>query len=245
MSETPRRHFTTTASTNEAARLWARDAAPHGAAVSADAQSAGRGRRGRSWLSPPGRGVYLSVIWRPDDETAPGRFTILAALAMANAVTEMSGKHAHFKWPNDVLMNGRKIGGVLCEAEWKDGRLDFVIVGIGLNVRHEADELPDRPIFPASSLLLETGVLFEIEDTTQACIDALKVLWERYACGEWDSLRNEFEARCEGIGELVQVTTETGKYFGIARGVDGDGNLLVATSDGVRRVVAGDVRYDL
>lgn len=245
MSKSPRRHFSTIDSTNEAARLWARNGVGHGASVSADAQSEGRGRRGRSWVSPPGRGVYLSLVWRPDSEGAPGRFTILAALAMANAVAQISGKQAHFKWPNDVLLNGRKIGGVLCEAEWKDGRLEWVVVGIGLNVRHEASDLPERPIFPATSLLLETGTLFEVEAVTQACLHALKVLWERYARGEWDVLKDEFEARCTGIGELVEVTMEAEQFFGIARGIDADGNLLVATADGLRCVVAGDVRYDI
>lgn len=244
MSESPRRHFEITASTNEEARNWARENAPHGAIVTADAQSAGRGRRGRSWVSPPGKGVYLSVVWRPQNEAAPGRFTILAALAMARAVQQISDRQAHFKWPNDVLLNGRKIGGVLCEAEWKEGQLDFVIVGIGLNVCHDESDLPHRPIFPASSMFLESGTQYEVEAVRQACIQALKVLWSAHARGEWHSLKNEFEARCAGMNELVQVATETEKYFGIARGIDENGNLLVATAESLRCVVAGDVSYD-
>ncbi|MDF2440296.1 MAG: BirA family transcriptional regulator [Abditibacteriota bacterium] len=244
-NETPRRHFETIGSTNEAARNWARDGAPQGAAVTAAAQSAGRGRRGRSWVSPPGKGVYLSIVWRPDSQSTPGRFTILAALAMARVVQQISDKPANFKWPNDVLLNNCKIGGVLCEAEWKDGRIDFVIVGIGLNVQHESNDLPERPIFPASSLHLESGRDYEIEAVTQVCLEALKVLWDAYVRGEWPALKSEFEARCTGINELVQVATETEKYYGIARGIDEDGNLLIATSEGLRCVVAGDVSYDI
>jgi BirA family biotin operon repressor/biotin-[acetyl-CoA-carboxylase] ligase len=241
----PRQHFETIVSTNDEAKTVGRNVAPHGATVTAAAQSGGRGRRGRSWESPGGKGVYLSVVLRPQLEVAQlPQLTILVALAAARAAEQICGLACGVKWPNDVLLRDKKIGGILCEAEWKYGKLDFVVAGLGLNVNHTLEDLPERPIFPASSLLIESGQAFNVEEVTQFCLASLEVLYAQWSRGEWPQLQREFEERSVGIGQLVTVTTETEKYFGIVRGLDENGVLLVATSDGQRRVVAGDVSYD-
>ncbi len=241
----PRRHFANIGSTNDEAKQWGRDGASHGATVTAAQQTGGRGRRGRSWESPAGKGVYLSVVLRPKLQTAQlPQLTILVALAGARAVENVAGVTCGVKWPNDILLHDKKIGGILCEAEWKDGELDFAVAGLGLNVNHTAEDLPARPIFPASSLLIETGNSFDVEEVTQNCLTDLEVLYAQWLKGDWPVQRREFEERCAGIGGLVTVTTETEKYFGVVRGIDENGVLQVATSAGPRRVVAGDVSYE-
>jgi BirA family biotin operon repressor/biotin-[acetyl-CoA-carboxylase] ligase len=246
-----RRHYAAIGSTNDAARLWARENAPNFACISARAQSDGHGRRGRSWNSPPDRGVYLSAVLRPNEATqstlsaaslAP--LTIIAALAVARAIEHRGEFATRLKWPNDVSLRGQKIAGVLCEGEWRAGRLHAAVIGIGLNCNHRREELPARPIFPASSLFIESGREWDIEAMTKAILDALKPLWRELENGGWDAIRADWESRCEGLNTLVSVSNEGTKYFGVMRGLDLDGALLLATADGPRRVMAGDIAFE-
>ena len=218
----PRRHFAAIDSTNRAALDWAD--APAGALVWADAQSAGRGRLGRSWSSPAGLGLYGSLILRTD---APA-LALKAGLALARAVEEVAGLPAQCKWPNDVLCRGHKIGGILCEA--RDQR---IVVGIGLNVNQQTEDLPDRPIFPASSLLLETGRAFEVEPLLDPILAALETVLDD------ENWRATYENRLCGRGEIARV----GGTIGVVLGVDGDGSLRLQTADGPRTIVAGDVEF--
>ena len=210
----------------------------------ADAQTGGRGRRGRAWTSPPGKGLYLSLILRPSIEPSQvPHLTILAALAAAQGIESECGVTVKTKWPNDILMNRHKIGGILTEADFASGIVKSVIVGIGLNINQTVDELPLRPIFPASSLLLETGREWPLPRITEVWIAEFSALYHHYERGGWPRLRDEFQRRCLGLGEPVTVTTETGKYYGLAARLDEDGILIVQTSNGPRRVIAGDVSF--
>jgi BirA family transcriptional regulator, biotin operon repressor / biotin---[acetyl-CoA-carboxylase] ligase len=240
---TPQRHFPTIDSTNEAAMQWARDSkvpAPHGAIVTADEQTAGRGRRGRDWVSPAGNGLYLSMIWRPQIELSQiGQLTIVVALATAQAAEEISGVKAHTKWPNDVLLRGRKVGGVLCEADLENTEVRCVVAGVGLNLNFEKNDLPERPVYPATSLAIETGKTFDIQHGRHVLIESMQQEYSRYANGEWNAQRGEFIARCATLGERVRVEGEVG--FGVAVGIDGNGFLVVQNADGLKTVAAGDV----
>ena len=242
------RHFETIGSTNEEAKTWARDAstpAPHGAIVSAEKQTSGRGRRGRLWTSPAGKGVYLSIIWRP--KIAPpqiGQLTIVTALAGARALKEISGLNIDLKWPNDLLYHRKKIGGILCEAEIKNGEIEFVVAGVGLNVNFAPEDLPERLVFPATSLLLATGKPFPIPALQSACIRALQAEYARYSSGSWSTQRAEFIRRCAIIGEHIFVRDEQQEYSGIATNIDDDGILIIQTADETRRVLSGDVTFE-
>ena len=167
----PRKHFAEIDSTNRVALDWAD--APHGALVVADSQTAGRGRLGRSWQSPAGKGLYFSLILR-SDEPAPARFALLAGLAVAAAIESVCDLPIGCKWPNDILCDSKKIGGILCET--RDERL---IIGVGLSVTHGREDLPDRPIFPASSLLLESGKSFQIEPLLDAILSSLETVLQK------------------------------------------------------------------
>ncbi len=240
----PLRYYDSVASTNEVALAWAREGAPHGAVVTAKAQTSGRGRRGRSWTSPAGKGLYLSLVLRPSIEPSQvPQLTMLAALASALAVEKLTGLTASTKWPNDILLHGRKTGGILSEAEFKNGRLDFAIVGIGLNVNFQIDDLPPRPIFPATSLLIETGRAWPVDELRQELLQECDRLYAIYTAGGWETLRADFAGRCAGLGQPVRVVEEAETYSGVASMIDADGILVVQTATGPRRVVAGDVVY--
>ncbi len=228
-----------TDSTNRVALDWLD--APHGAAVTARLQTAGRGRLGRPWESAADAGLYLSLILRGRGQGAP-QYSLLSALGAARAVETLSGVSCRVKWPNDVLAisdggEARKIGGILGEA-----RGEKLVIGIGLNVNQGVGELPSRPLFPASSLRLESGRNWEIEAVLGAVLTELEALFGRLEAGEWNDLRVEFERVCFGHGERVRVRGET-EIVGVFEAIDRSGALLLRTADGLKTVLAGDVSY--
>ena len=218
----PRRHFAQIDSTNRAALDW-KDA-PHGALVWADAQSAGRGRLGRSWSSPAGLGLYCSIVLR----TEVTALSLKAGLSVARAVEEVTDLPIQCKWPNDVLCRGRKIGGILCEAQG-----ERVVVGIGLNLNQRAEDLPDRPIFPASSLLLECGRTFHVDDLLEPILAALEAVLDE---ANW---RADYQNRLYGRGEVARASGT----IGVVSGVEESGSLQLQTAGGPRAIVAGDVEF--
>jgi BirA family biotin operon repressor/biotin-[acetyl-CoA-carboxylase] ligase len=146
------------------------DDAPEGAVAVADEQTAGRGRLGREWVAPAGSSLLASVVLRPDVPTANlPELSLVAGRAVAQALAELVGVLPDVKWPNDVLLNGRKVAGILAEA--RDGR---VVLGFGINVSQSADELPGRPTHPATSVLLETGRKVPRVDVLAAVLEQLE-----------------------------------------------------------------------
>ncbi len=238
----PLRRYEIIDSTNDAAREWAENDAPTGAVVIASEQSAGRGRRGRDWFSPPNCGLLFSMVVREIPTVAHA--TLGAAVAMAHAIEEVCGLNAQVKWPNDILVHNRKVGGILCESQLKNGRVDFLIVGIGINVLHANGQLPERPIFPASSLRLECERELSLRAVENTCLKHLASTCTQLQNGNWENVRAAWETRCYGRGEVVQIVQENEKFYGVLRGVDDGGALLVTTTNGVRQVLAGDVKFD-
>ena len=216
---TPRVHFRLTDSTNARARELAGRGAPHGTVVTAAEQSAGRGRQGRTWTAPPGRGLLFSVVIRDPPRLLP--------LAAGVAVAETVGPDAQIKWPNDVLLGGRKVAGILVEARLQER---WAVVGIGLNVAvREADfpvELRDR----AGTLGLEPGA---IEPMLTALLRAL----ERWLGADSDAVLDAVRGRDALRGREVRW----GGQVGIGAGIDGDGRLVVRTDAGEVRLDAGEV----
>ena len=240
----PTRHFQICDSTNDEAARWAQEGAAHGSLVRADAQSHGRGRLGRTWNSPAGCGLYFSVVARPQNfalERA-ARLTTIAALASVRGVEKTIGRAVHVKWPNDVILNERKIGGILCEAHADvKSEIDFAIIGIGLNVNFSADDLPQNPKIPASSLLLETGRRWDLDEILESVLAHFDELFMQLQDGAWNDLRNEFESRDILRGRRVRVEMPSHSFEGIADGLGEDGILRVRVDNEMRRVVAGDV----
>jgi len=232
-----------TDSTNRVAKELAGHGAPDGTLVIADAQSAGRGRLGRQWLSPPNTNLLMSLLFypplRPDQAQ---RMTMVCALAAADSVAQVTGLAPQLKWPNDLLLGGIKVGGILTELGLRGGELAYTVVGIGLNVNLAREQLPEelRPL--ATSVAQELGRPVSREALLAAFLQGVEVRYDRLKAGE--SPMQEWAARLATLGQWVQVSEAQGAWQaeGLAESVDEDGALWLRLADGERRrILAGDV----
>jgi BirA family biotin operon repressor/biotin-[acetyl-CoA-carboxylase] ligase len=237
-----------TASTNTLAVRLAQEDAPHGTVVVAEAQSAGRGRLGRPWFSPPGKNLYCSVLLRtPVPRERLGRWLswtpLIAALAAAHAIEADAGLSPSVKWPNDVLLGSRKVGGVLCESGDLGSAIPYVVVGLGLNVNIQADEFPDELREIATSLAAEAQRPFDRVTLLAAFLSALEVRYEAYGAGRETVIYREYVARCATLGRQVRVDRAgAAPVVGQAASVGADGSLRVIREDGSPLDIhAGDV----
>ena len=241
-----RYHFTEIDSTNKKAKELAAAASLHGALVTADVQTAGVGRRGRSWSSEASCGIYMSLILQPDIaiEQAP-MLTLVAALAVAKAVTESLQRcgckeTVEIKWPNDIVMNAKKICGILTEMTLENNRIVSVVIGIGINVSNQ--NFPNEIATTASSLYLETGLQFEKEAL-------LSSIWKQFECyygrflqmRDLSLLKEEYEMYLVNKGKKVTVLEPKGEYTGTAMGITNRGELLVDANGRIETVFGGEV----
>jgi BirA family biotin operon repressor/biotin-[acetyl-CoA-carboxylase] ligase len=223
---TPRLHVRTIGSTNARAKELATAGAVHGTLVTATAQTAGRGRQGRSWAAPPGRALLASVVLR--------EFGALLPLAAAAAVADVAGDRALVKWPNDVLVEGRKIAGILAEARPQEG---WAVLGIGLNVAVRPEDLPEELRDRAGSLGLEPG---DIEPTLDRLLRAL----ERWLDADDGELLDALRARDALAGR--RISWAAGAGAGTARGISPSGGLIVELEDGSTTTLeAGEVHLSV
>jgi BirA family biotin operon repressor/biotin-[acetyl-CoA-carboxylase] ligase len=239
-----------TDSTNRVASERAREGAPHGTTVVAEGQSAGRGRLGRAFFSPPGLNLYSSTVLRPALDTARAPTTILAAaVAVADAVAaELDDPEAvEIKWPNDVLLGGLKTSGILMEMGAEATRVRFLVLGIGVNLNVPRAAFPDEFRALATSVSSHTGRPVDRIGFAARLYDTLEAVLDLHAEGGFDAVRPRFEARFRMRGRRVRVLDAVGApgapaVEGRADGIDSDGALWILRDDGGReRVVAGDV----
>ncbi len=218
-----------------------------GAAVLAEEQWAGRGRRGRAWHAPHGSALLCSIVFRPPLE--PGRLfalTMAVGLGLCRGVERATGLRPLVKWPNDLLLDGRKVAGVLAAGRLRGAALDHAVVGFGLNMNLRPEDLPpvaadSRGALPATSLVIALGRPVDrlplLAATLEEIDRAYALLWDGRA-GELDAAWRE---RLAGLGESIRVETEGGPFAGRFAGVDRDGALLLDTARGSERVLAGEV----
>lgn len=236
--------FNTTGSTNDVALAMASRVDADGAFVIAEEQTAGRGRYGRTWFSPPGSGLYVSVVLRPstarrDPQRATGLVTLAAGLALAEAIEAATGLRADIKWPNDLLVGRRKLAGILAEAA---GAEMNVILGYGINVRSSVypPEIGDR----ATSLETELGRPI---DRATLCAETLAAISERYRdllAGRFDAILDGWRGRASSSrGARVRWMTPSGSASGVTAGIDDRGALLAQVGDRVETIVGGEVTW--
>ena len=234
----PCRYLEVAESTNDLAMRWAFEDAPEGSVVVTDHQTGGRGRWGRSWSSQPGRLLQFSVVLRPDLPLAQaGLVATAVGLGVAAGIESCAGVTAMVKWPNDVLVNGRKVSGTLVETQAEGDRLVVAIAGIGINVGWSRDEIPDEIRDRATSLAIEGG---EVDRASLlASVLAELELRSRARPGE---LIAEATRRSAVLGRTVRVRYPDGRtQEGVADGFDASGSLVLRTREGAAIVQLGEV----
>ncbi len=235
-------YFRTTTSTQDEARRLAEGGAPEGTIVLAEEQTAGRGRLGRTWISPPGSSILMSIIFRPPLLPHQAhRLTMVTSLSIAEAIENLTPLKVAIKWPNDILLAGKKAGGILTEIQTSADRILYAIVGVGLNVNVKISESPLSTLAPyATSLSDELGYEFPRFILLQEIISCLEGNYQELKKGA--DFRAKWQARLHPLGREVTVITPTETIEGVAIGVNEDGALLLATHEGeVKTIWAGDV----
>jgi len=240
------RVFQQTTSTNDVVEKLARDGVKEGVVVFAELQTKGRGRLGRKWISPPGRGLWFSVLLRPELRPQEAtQLTVAAATALWRAIYAETGISAEIKWPNDILIRGRKVAGILTEMSAELDRVKHVILGVGVDVNLTANELPVELRKVATSLRAELGHPVQRAELATAILRELDRDYARVCGGNFPDLADEWEKRCTTIGQQVVITVGDRKLRGRAESLDDDGALLVRTEHGhLERIIGGDVALE-
>ncbi len=236
-------YFDTIGSTNTEAKDLAATGAPHGTVVIAGHQTVGRGRMGRSFHSPAGLGIYLSVILRPDCDPADlMHLTCAAAVAMCDAVEAAAGFRPGIKWTNDLISGKRKLGGILTELSLNaNGTVNYAVVGIGINCRHTPEDFPPELRDMAGSLSMVTAAPADTAAVAAAMIEALYSMDQHLLTGK-TSIMDRYRAGCVTIGKEVSIHRFDDVRHGTAVGIDDEGALLVRFPDGhTEAIAAGEV----
>ena len=229
-----------TDSTNLWIKRLAKEGASEGTLALAEFQSAGRGRLGRSWEVPEGTSVMMSILLRPkfEPQYAP-TLTLVMGMAVAKAVKNL-GFDVSIKWPNDVVVSHKKICGILTEMGVRDGKIDYAVIGVGINVNIK--EFPEEMVDKATSLYLESGKEFDRSQIPGLVMEAFEEYYEKFAATcDLSGLKEEYESILANYNQPVRVLAKE-PYEGVARGITDGGELLVEKTDGtIVAVSAGEV----
>ena len=230
-------YFSTIDSTNTRAKAMAAQGAPHGTVLIAGHQSGGRGRLGRSFHSPEGMGIYLSVILRPNcPAQALMHLTCAVGVAMCDAVEKAMGFRPGIKWTNDLIWGKRKLGGILTELAFKnDGTVDYAVVGIGINCRQKETDFPEEIRGIAASLSMVTGQDSDPAKVAAAMVLSLETMATFLFSPDWIA---RYQTDCVTVGQEISVVRGDTVRHGTALGVDPEGALIVRFSDGYEEAVS-------
>ncbi|HHW01518.1 MAG TPA: biotin--[acetyl-CoA-carboxylase] ligase [Thermoanaerobacterales bacterium] len=234
-------YYSTIGSTNSEAKRIAQEGAPHGTLIIAEEQTKGKGRMGRSWTSPRGTGIWISIIMKPQmmPSEAP-KLTILTAVAVAEAINEETNINAVIKWPNDILIQGKKVCGILTEMSAELDIVNYVVIGVGINVNNDTfpEEVKDRAI----SLKIAKG---KTVDRLRVLACFLEKLEKHYAIAMsqgFEAVFDRWRKLCCNLGKPVEIVTKNGFFSGVAIDIDEHGALIVKKDDGnFEKLFSGDV----
>jgi BirA family biotin operon repressor/biotin-[acetyl-CoA-carboxylase] ligase len=237
----PVHHYETLNSTNDLAKELAARGAPEGTVVVAEAQTGGRGRLGREWDSPPGAGLYVSLVLRPMlPPLELPQITLTTAVAVVRAIRRVAGVAPGIKWPNDLLLNGKKLGGILTEMETESDRIRHVVVGVGVNVNNPG--FPPELAATATSLTLALGGSFSRVQLLQAWLEEFEELYDRFLNQGFTEILEEWKRFTVTLGRPATVRQGPREISGQALDVAADGALLLRTASGeIVRVTSGEI----
>ncbi len=229
-------------STNDVARALALAGCPEGTLVVAESQTAGRGRLGRKWQSPKG-GLYFSLVLRPtfSPSLAP-RITLLAGVAVCRAISSVARVDGAIKWPNDILIHGKKVAGILTETEAKEGSLRHAIVGVGINVNTDTSSLPPELLETAGSISGETQETVSIEGLLAASLMEMEELWGQFLCHGFGPIREAWRSLSATLGRPACFRITGREIAGLALDIDQAPALLIRDQHGViHKICSGEV----
>ena len=237
-------HFESTASTNDAAKVLGAQGAVEGTLVVAETQTAGRGRLGRHWLSPPGLGIYASLLLRPPlPPNELPQITLSTAVSVVRALTRAVGVTPGIKWPNDLMLKGKKLGGILTEMETESDQIRYLVVGLGLNVNNP--DFPPELAGQATSLLKAEGRRFSRLSILQAWLEEFEALYMRFLAHGFPEILEEWKQHSVTLGKYVAVRQGPRQVEGLAMEVSADGSLVLETARGEEvKVTSGEITLE-
>lgn len=234
-------YFDSIDSTNTKAKELAEEGHPGGTLVVADRQTAGKGRRGRSWESPSGIGIFMTLMLKPEiNPNNASMLTLVAAMATTRAIRRVTGVPAMIKWPNDIVMNGKKVCGILTEMSAQFDYINHIVIGIGINVHNE--EFPEEIAQTASSLYLESGQHIHRASLIEAFLEEFEDVYAEYLKTEdMEGLVKEYDSMLVNRGRQVRVLDPKEPFEGKAMGITKKGELIVDTWESRKLVSSGEV----
>jgi BirA family transcriptional regulator, biotin operon repressor / biotin---[acetyl-CoA-carboxylase] ligase len=238
--------FEQTTSTNDVIEKLARDGVKEGVVVFAESQTKGRGRLGRKWVSPAHKGLWFSILLRPALRPQEAtQLTVASATALRRAIQSETRLKPEIKWPNDILIGGKKVAGILTELSAEVDRVKHIILGIGVDVNLDANEFPAELKKSATSLKIESGEVISRAELAVAILRELDFDYARICGGKFPAVADEWESCCATIGKNVTVHIGDHKIRGRAESLDDDGALLLRTEHGhLERIIGGDVTLE-
>ena len=240
-------YFESTGSTNTDAKRLAEEGEPHGTTIVANMQTAGKGRRGRTWQSPAGANTYFTILLKPTfSPDKASMLTLVMALSVAEAIEEITGLKADIKWPNDIVVHKKKVVGMLTEMSTTPemDEIQYVVIGVGTNVNYDSPEdFPEELRPTATSLRIEAGHLINRAALTERMLARFEVNYEKFEeTLDLSGLMDSYEKHLINVGAQVRVLDPAGEYTGISRGINPVGELLVEKENGETvNVYAGEV----
>lgn len=235
-------YFNEIDSTNNEAKKLAANGCPEGAIVVAEEQLSGRGRLARGWFSPFGKGIWLSVVLRPPfaPMEAP-KCTLMAAVSINRAINAVTDLGCGIKWPNDILWNGRKVAGILTEMSAEMDAINYVVIGMGINVNISEQDFPEEIAATATSLAMAAGNQISRMKLLTTMLAELENMYSIVKNSGFAPVLTEWKNQSITLGQQVDVHGIDQNFSGLAVDIDVDGALLIKTSQGIKRVLAGDV----
>lgn len=231
-------------STSDWAKKLVKMGAEEGTVTAAQTQTAGRGRLGREWISPRG-GLWFSIILRPNQKASEAaKLVFVASLAVAEVLHEKYGLRTETKWPNDVLVSGKKICGILAEMSTKDEKVNYVILGVGVNANFCPDDVfPNSVRINATSIENELGKKIRLENFLKVLLERMEMIYDRYLEAGFSYLLEEWKKYARFLGHRVVVRDRKERLNGLALDVDIEGALVLKLEQGIRRIHVGDIAF--